>query len=308
MELEVLDTLPSPAWPAPVQQHPIYAAALARLGVDHRALAWHDGLTGGAILVQRRTFGPLRVELASRAYLTAPVARALIRDLGKGLRGLALTPEAPVAVAGAVPVTTPAHVAEWDLTSRTAHREKAMTGAWRTALKKAARSRVNVHKSVPDRAALHDLFARDRAQQKSKGFRALPPHLVLAIHDIAPDALQLYRARFKGQTLAEALIICHQPTATYHIGWSSQDGREAQAMNLILWQATQNLADAGFERFDLGLVATDRSPGLSRFKLGTGAQVRALGATQFYGPLTRAISRFASQPSPPAQTGAPGLR
>lgn len=293
MELCTLDYMPAPSWPTPLQQHPIYAAALMSLGVKQRVLSWRDGLAAGFVLVQQRRFGPIGFELASRAHVTPAVARALITERERRFDAMALTPETETHVRGALTVTTPAHVAEWDLTSRLAQREASLSGAWRTALKKASRSKVSISASRPNRSTLIETLAHDRTQQRKKGFRALPPSLVLAISDTTPGALRLFRARHKGQTLAEALVIQHAPTATYHIGWTSPQGRETQAMNLLLWEASKTLSDEGTERFDLGLIATDRAPGLARFKIGTGANVRALGATQFCGPLTGVLSRFA---------------
>jgi lipid II:glycine glycyltransferase (peptidoglycan interpeptide bridge formation enzyme) len=75
------------------------------------------------------------------------------------------------------------------------------------------------------------------------------------------------------------LFLRHGTTATYHIGWTSRDGRAASAHNLILWDACARLAARGVRQLDLGIIDTETAPGLARFKLGTGAQPVRTGGT-----------------------------
>ena len=295
MSLHRLAHLPTPTWPVALQQHPVFAAALGYLGIEQRCLGWADPGNDGAVLVMRRRFGPFRLDVASRAHLPQMAAQDLAHWRTGGIGAFAITPETNTQITGSLPVATPAHVAEWDLTQAPNARRAALSGAFRTALRKAESGAIKTRAFVPSRDSLLTTLACDAAQQRRKGFRALPAHLVLACHTVKPAALLLFQAYQKHNVLAEVLVIMHPPAATYHLGWTSPEGRNAQAMNLLLWQAANMLADRGVERFDLGLVATDRSPGLARFKLSTGARVRPLGPTRFIGPLTGVLSRFARQ-------------
>lgn len=292
MALYPLDRLPTPKWPVAFQQHPVFLAALAHLGVAHRIVGWSDRLSEGSVLLMQRSFGPFVMEVASRAHVPATVAREMARNAPSWFGALALTPETHTEPAGALRVFTPAHVAEWDLTTTVNARRGAMSGAFRTALRKSARAGFETHVFAPDRSALLATLSRDAREQRASGFRALPATLILACHAVDPASLLLFQAQRAGTVLAEALVILHPPAASYHLSWTSAEGRKAQAMNQLLWTAAQTLADRGIERFDLGLVATDRAPGLARFKLSTGARVRPLGPTLFYGPLTGALSHF----------------
>ena len=74
--------------------------------------------------------------------------------------------------------------------------------------------------------------------------------------------------------------------ASYHVGWSGPEGRAANAHPLLLWSAMQALAAEGINRLDLGDVNTEDAPGLARFKIGAGANVRPLGPTILLPPLT----------------------
>lgn len=81
------------------------------------------------------------------------------------------------------------------------------------------------------------------------------------------------------------LFICHGPVATYHIGWTSDEGRRAEAHRQILVHAIDWLAHRGIQRLDLGTLDTEHAPGLARFKLGTGARPVALDGTWLKLPL-----------------------
>ena len=71
-----------------------------------------------------------------------------------------------------------------------------------------------------------------------------------------------------------ALFLIHGTSATYHIGWSNDLGRQHSAHNLLLWRAMLLLKEHGITALDLGGINTGRSAGLARFKIGTGGQVQ----------------------------------
>ena len=80
------------------------------------------------------------------------------------------------------------------------------------------------------------------------------------------------------------MIFRQGTTATYHISWSSEEGRERNAMNLLLWQAIRELKKKGVRTFDLGGVDTDHTPGVARFKLITGGEVLSQSGTWLLRP------------------------
>ena len=75
------------------------------------------------------------------------------------------------------------------------------------------------------------------------------------------------------------LMQMHPPVATYHIGWTNAHGRSLMAHHLLLWHAANDMANHGVTRLDLGTVDTQTAPGLARFKIGSGANIRPLGPT-----------------------------
>lgn len=110
-------------------------------------------------------------------------------------------------------------------------------------------------------------------------YRALPHALIAAFAATGRDAAVVYTAAQAGAPIAAMLFLRHAPVITYHLGWTSDAGRQCGAHHKILIAAACDHATKGYCRLDLGLVDTHNSPGLARFKIGTGAVIRQLGGT-----------------------------
>lgn len=65
-------------------------------------------------------------------------------------------------------------------------------------------------------------------------------------------------------------FIRHGTTATYQVGWTSDEGRELNAHNLLLWRATLAIKQLGHTWLDLGGIDPARMPGIAHFKRGLG--------------------------------------
>ena len=88
------------------------------------------------------------------------------------------------------------------------------------------------------------------------------------------------------EPVAGMLIIQHGAAATYEAGYVSPRGRSLCASHLLLWHAMQALPRMQVRWLDMGGLATDRAPGIARFKLGTGGQICMLpGTFLMSGPL-----------------------
>ncbi|WP_377505830.1 GNAT family N-acetyltransferase [Octadecabacter sp. R77987] len=274
---------PPPDAILPLQQHPFFADALARMGRDVTSLALQDGARriGHVQLISRR-FGPLgRVALASCGPVwcadTPPhLRRDMLRALGKrGLRIVNANEGIPKG-AGFHQIISAAHLAEVDLRGDLC---AAMHPKWRNRLVKARSAPLTLQHDIFDSDRHGWLLLAERAQQKARGYRALPAAITLAYAAAHPAQVRVITAR-DGQTpVAAMLFLCHGPVATYHMGWSGPQGRATGAHNLILHAAMAWLADQGHVRLDLGTVDTQTNPGLARFKIGAGATLRATGGT-----------------------------
>ena len=273
----VVDARPDMA--LPLQQHPLHDAALRMSGRRVRTLtARIGGRTVGHVSMSR---GVLPVWSAIRGPVWSAAgdgerADAMHRFARAGLRVVeADAPCRALPHAGFLAVTTPAHVAELDLRPDPVVLRAALSGAWRTALGHAERRGLRIGAEPFAGDADHWLFAAVR--RDATGYRPVPARITAALARVAPGAAELWCARHGGDPVAAMLILRHGSVATYHTGWSGPEGRRVDAHRAILWAATRTLARDGVARLDLGAVDTVTAPGLARFKIGTGAALRALG-------------------------------
>jgi lipid II:glycine glycyltransferase (peptidoglycan interpeptide bridge formation enzyme) len=120
------------------------------------------------------------------------------------------------------------------------------------------------------------LIQAEAAQRRERRYLSLPSGFVSAFQSAnrkPSQALLTLAAELKHQSCAGMLFLVHGSTATYHLGWADDAGREHSAHNLLLWQACSLLAERGVQQLDLGGVNTQSNPGLARFKLGAGGRV-----------------------------------
>lgn len=256
----MFDFADSPGF-VPFQQSAVYAAAAGACGARIRWL-------GDALATER---GRLRV-----------MSRVVGQDLA-GLRRLArwpgltvVTPETDVAGFGLVPLVTPMHHAVWRLGPDL---RAGMTQTWRNDLRQAERAGLRVRRGTG--ATLAALIAAEAAQRAERRYQALPPSFSQALPG---DALRLWEWRQGGAMQAAMCFVVHGRSASYHLSWGSDVARVAGAHRPMLVAAAEALWAEGVRWLDLGSVDTERAPGLARFKLGTGAELRRLGATSLVLP------------------------
>ncbi|WP_085879586.1 GNAT family N-acetyltransferase [Roseisalinus antarcticus] len=248
-----------------MQQHPIFAEALAALGVE----TFRVCLGEARLLVVRRRVCGLPLTLSSRAEIPGPAdgLRPLIVNAESAACGAALR------AMGYRRIATPSHVALLDLAPAPEDLRLRLHGAWRTALRRAEAPGLNHAAFDPARHGW--LLAREAAQRRRRRYRALPLGLTAAMAAVAPGAVRVLQS---GED-AGILLVLHGDTATYHIGWSGPEARRRDSHRRLLWEAILWLQARGVRCLDLGQVDTETAPGLARFKIGTGALVRPLGGT-----------------------------
>lgn len=245
----------------PLQQSPQFARALTAFGSDVVSTA--------PVVLQRRigTWGGIRFASRIRSDALTQAPRLINGE-----------DDAPAAyrAAGYRQIMTPAHVAEWDLTQT--DRRAAMQGKWRNRLVKGEAAGLRVRQTFWD-GRPHWLFHQATAQARARRYRDYPFALLAAYAATNPKDSLMFEASAKGHPVAACLVVSHGTTATYMTAFSTPFGRDLQAPRVVLDHAAGHLTDSGHRIFDLGLVETDHTPGLARFKLGTGARLRALGGT-----------------------------
>lgn len=238
-------------------------------------MRWHDLDCGRALVVERG-----RLRSVFRGPLWAPGATEA--DKHQGFRRLArwmgvtvAVPEDPIAGLGLVPLVTPVHQAVWSLEGDL---RAGLAGKWRNRLV-AVEGKVRVRPG--DAGTLARLIAAEAAQQRERRYRSLPAAFSMAL---PTGAMRLWEWRQGGEMGAAMAFVVHDGSATYHLGWASKAARAAGVHGVMLARAAEALAAEGVRWLDLGSVDTEAAPGLARFKLGTGARLKRLGATMLVLP------------------------
>ncbi|WP_371223951.1 GNAT family N-acetyltransferase [Roseovarius sp. 2305UL8-3] len=279
--------------PLAMQQHPSYLHTVRRMG--HMAQA-HMIRTQGQVIgraqVVYRRFGPISVNWIARGPIwtqdtenaqKSDALAALIRHLPAATFTLATPDRADTLAFGRRqrfhPVMTPQYVAELDLTAPEPSRLAAQHGKWRNRLRHAQGQGTTISDTPFRTDRDSHLLAIEATQRKQRRYHALPLPFVQHWAAANPKGIRIFRALGCDGLHAFMLVLLHHPGATYHIGWSNAAGRTASSHNLLMWHASNWLADRGYTRFDLGVVDTEHSPGLARFKISTGAQIGPLGPT-----------------------------
>ena len=271
---------------APFQQSWTYGEAARRAGArvlrldlraEGRTIALAQGIT-------RRFVFPVTLFSMGPVWIGEPSADArasALRLLRKSGRGLVIcTPSdklgnASLEASGFTDVMTPGTFAVMDLGKGLRGR---MQGKWRNRLAAAERKGFEVH-AVKNDAAFQRLYTHDQAQRKKRGYRALLVAFTEHWCSVAPESVMLLTAGKASDPMAAMLFLRHGSSATYHIGWTSDEGRTCHAHNLLLYRAGKKLATKGVTRLNLGLIDTETAPGLARFKLGSGARPVKTGGT-----------------------------
>ena len=159
-----------------------------------------------------------------------------------------------------------------------------MDGKWRNRLVRAESATTFATRVEPSWPEAQRVLERETSQRAEKKFHGLPTDFVKAYVEASNSKQEGFAVSWAlegKETLAAMLFLIHGSGATYHIGWSNDAGRKANAHNLLLWRGIEYLRRIGIERLDLGGVNTHALPGISRFKLGAGGTVLTLAGTYF---------------------------
>jgi hypothetical protein len=168
-----------------------------------------------------------------------------------------------------------------DLTQEETALRANLESSWRNKLSKAERSDLAIQKSGTKPAQYRWLLDAETKQRQKRGYRAMPLELTERWQEAKAEGangdraagLVVYRADIGRDPAAGMLFLIHGRRATYHVGWTSEAGRDNAAHNLILWTAMKELKARGVAQLDLGGVNTQSGAGIARFKLETGGQV-----------------------------------
>lgn len=288
----------------PMQQHPAFGRAWHALGTEALWLEWREGKRIRASAQVLRRHWPLvgHFAMLARGPVFAPdvevdAARrsipALIDALCAGHRGVIVTPERieggdPLDGAGLLRMVTGAHEARLSLAPGLDTLRAQLDPKWRNTLRQAEARAPAIRSGPMPPDPDHWLFRNEAAQARARRYARLPAAFAAAW--ARHGETLLVEATDATGPVAGMLFLIHLPWASYHIAWTSERGRAARVHHLMLWRAIDALKARGVTALDLGGLDTVTTPGLARFKLGTGAAPVPLGATWMQAPGTRAFA------------------
>ncbi len=165
----------------------------------------------------------------------------------------------------------------WDLGLSDDEALQAMKSNWRGSLKKAEQKLdqgdIQIEWDYEGKfypwLKLH--YVTDKA---ARGYNGIAPKLLdnLAAISTSRPCIVIGKVSINGEAVAGVLFLTHGQTATYQIGWSSDEGRQVCAHHLLLWKAREALRNVNIKDIDLGGMNNEKSAaGIKKFKIGTGA-------------------------------------
>lgn len=117
-------------------------------------------------------------------------------------------------------------------------------------------------------------YDQHRAQA---GFTGPSGAMLAALPEEALLCLEAYHD--DEEPVAAVLFVIHGCAATYQVGWTTVEGREKHAHNLLLWRALPMLQERGIRHLDLGGLDWVKAPGVAHFKSGLSGEPFALPGT-----------------------------
>jgi lipid II:glycine glycyltransferase (peptidoglycan interpeptide bridge formation enzyme) len=285
---------------AALQQDSAYGAAMQKLGVPVlRAQVEVEGVRVAYAQFIVRRFGRLgAVALCSRGPiwlkpLSSKEESAVYAALKKtiplqGLRFVLFTPEVsqgqPHGLRPWRRVMTGMSTVMIDLTPSMEILRAQLDRRWRHRLVGGEASEMTIHRVGTNPGQFRWVLEAEMQQRSDKGLEGLPldffEHYVASRPNTTKTILTL-RADMGRDRIAAMMFLIHGEAAIYHVGWTTEQGRDYHAHNLILWKAMEELKSRGIRRLDLGGVNTIRSAGIARFKMSTGGEVLTLAGTYF---------------------------
>lgn len=164
----------------------------------------------------------------------------------------------------------------WDLTIDNNSANDNLRNNWRGGLNKAERSDLTIE--WDDQGVFYS-WLRDKYKEDKdlRGFGGPSPRLLdnLARFSTQDNPMIIGKAAKDGDDIAAIMFLKHGRSATYQVGWSSDEGRKYCAHHLLLWHGRSILAERGVNELDLGGI-NDEAEGLKKFKEGTGASPSCL--------------------------------
>ncbi len=156
-----------------------------------------------------------------------------------------------------------------DLSTDEEARRTQLKQNWRNALNQAGR-RDTVVEARSDVLTFNWLMKCYDQDRKSKAYQGPTVGVLTSLYRFCKPRgeVMILTANRSHRPIAGILIFGHGQSATYQIGWTDDEGRDARAHQLLLWNAIAKLKDEGRVWLDLGGINPEQAPGVTQFKRG----------------------------------------
>jgi len=274
------------------QQDWIYGLSLESLGIEcHRAEIFYQGNTVAiAQFICRNYFKIFNFALCSKGpiwenSLPSELRIQIFNELKKNIPlnkpkfvffSPALKDSADPSLKSLSKVMTGQSTALVSLIQSEEKLRSNMESKWRNRLVSAEQAGIRILQNSLKPSQFSWLLDEEKKLRKNRGFYGLPTEFVtsyIKFKNLFNESTLLIRAELKKDKVAAMLFLLHGKSATYHLGWTNELGRNLNAHNLILWKSFLELKNMGIEKLDLGGINTRSLPGISRFKIGSGGKV-----------------------------------
>lgn len=164
-----------------------------------------------------------------------------------------------------------------DLSQTEDELKKNLQQKWRNCLNKALRSPLKIE--VDNSNQRFSLFMEYFRQHVIKKKYQAPSKKFLHIEfkELGHQSDQyFFWAYLENVPVAAIAVVTQGKTASYRLGWTTDQGRKHNAHYALLWKALLVCKEKQFSAFDVGGLFLDETSGFSHFKKGLGGQVSHL--------------------------------
>lgn len=153
-----------------------------------------------------------------------------------------------------------------DLTRSVDEIRASLNSKWRNQLKNAERFQYRIQTDSCRFEEMCDLYEKEQHEKK---FTGVSKCLLKEIAVLRPSPLCFfYIENSEHKIIAFDIFYKHVNTATYYIGWNSEEGRKNYTNNLLLFYAALSLKESGVKQLDLGGIEYIYTEGIAKFKDG----------------------------------------
>lgn len=153
-----------------------------------------------------------------------------------------------------------------DLTNAESDILKSFTGTFRNRLNKCLEMKEVSVVFNNDKNSYEWIREKYVHNMKSKNFEGISLEMLDYLYERFPQSLLISQVLFNDSPISSVIMFLNGQTATYLIGFNSDQGRSHNVNNLQFWEIIRRLKLSNFKYLDLGGIDHINTPDISKFK------------------------------------------